>query len=165
MPIDYFANPCMTSSCNTCFGLCDDPAPAANPAYIDEHDDSRWIAEVTNNSNYQVEFYPIDHCIEIRRPNGEMESRCDGLMKCQNSLVFVELKERMGKGWIRDARKQLEKTIEIFKIHHNILAYNTVEAHICNRLKPAASVGYGQIRQKFLDDTGCNLTISREIIL
>jgi len=44
MPIDFFKPSCKTNSNSIKFGLCDDPPPDANPAFIDEMDQSKWIA-------------------------------------------------------------------------------------------------------------------------
>lgn len=61
MPINFFDVGCKTKSNKTEFGLCDDPPPA----YIDENNNSKWIAFVSNPENKDVDFYAIDHCINI----------------------------------------------------------------------------------------------------
>jgi hypothetical protein len=38
MPINFFVEEAKTTSSYLKFGLCDDPPPAQNPAYIDEND-------------------------------------------------------------------------------------------------------------------------------
>ena len=93
MQVDFFSNPNKTSSNKSKFGLCDDVASEncpKNPAYIDEYDNDKWTAIITNTDQKIAIFYPIDNCIEIRRPNGEMDNRCDGLLKYDGNLIFVE---------------------------------------------------------------------------
>ena len=59
MPIDFFENKCKSTSNKIEFGLCDDPPPAENPAYIDENDVSKWIGIVKNNTNKVKQIYKI----------------------------------------------------------------------------------------------------------
>ena len=99
MPIDYFENRCESSSNITRFGICDDPPPASNPAYIDEENTTHWIAKVLNPNKRNCTFHAIDNCVTILKANGKMESRCDGLMKYDSTLIFIELKSREGGQW------------------------------------------------------------------
>jgi len=48
MPIEFFKATCKTESAAEQFGLCGDPPPASNPAYIDESNSSNWIATVND---------------------------------------------------------------------------------------------------------------------
>jgi hypothetical protein len=153
MPINFFDSACRTSSTATNFGLCDDPPPATNPAYIDGADDAKWIAEVRNDNAISVDFYAIDHCVVILRPNGQMESRCDGMLHYGTNLTFVELKNRSGSGWLREGREQLTKTIETFKDNYNVNNFNLEEGYVCNKQRPLAIRGNSTEFQKFKDDT------------
>ncbi len=72
---------CKTESDSTRFGICDDPPPPHIPAYIEEDNPLKWIAIIHNPKQESVEFYAIDHCVEIVRTDGTMESRCDGLLR------------------------------------------------------------------------------------
>jgi hypothetical protein len=153
MPINLFDSACKTSSDATLFGLCDDPPPATNPAYIDETDSTKWIAEVENNGGIVVDFYAIDHCVEILRPNGEMESRCDGMLHYGTNLTFVELKNRGGSGWLSGGIEQLTKTIETFKNNHNVNKFNLKEGYVCNKQRPLAVRSIGAMAEKFKDET------------
>lgn len=154
MPINFFLNACKTVSNRIEFGLCDDPPPTTNPAYIDESNQSIWIAIVKNPNNNNVEFYGIDNCVQIYKANGDMESRCDGLLLHSNSLIFIELKCRAGGKWLQKGREQLTTTINRFKSEYDINDYTKVEAYVCNSLRPLAHTGqFGNI-QKFKNDTG-----------
>jgi hypothetical protein len=80
MSVEFQIAKCQTQSDKKIFGLCDDPSPAKNPAYIEETDGSRWIAVVENDYRYSAIFTAIDNCIEIKSFDGRMEKRCDGML-------------------------------------------------------------------------------------
>lgn len=163
MPIDFFINSCKTHSNKIEFGLCDDPPPASNPAYIDEDDNSKWIGVVKNNNNKEVEFIAIDACIDIRKPDGNLESRCDGLLSFENNLIFVELKFREGGQWLKKGREQLTITVNNFKMNYNILDYNNVHGNVCNSLRPLSHSGHAANIQQFFDET--NLVLKSDNII
>ena len=163
MPIDFFEKKCKSTSNKIEFGLCDDPPPAENPAYIDENDVSKWIGIVKNSTNKQIEFIAIDACIEIRRPDGKLESRCDGLLSFDNNLIFVELKAREGGQWLKKGSEQLTITINIFKSHYDITKYNDVYGNVCNSLRPQSHFGHAANIQQFYDETGLILKGDRTI--
>jgi hypothetical protein len=64
------------------FGLCDDPPPAKEPAYINETDKTKWIAIISNSRSQEITFTAIDNCPEydFRKENGEKDKRCDGVI-------------------------------------------------------------------------------------
>jgi len=97
MPIDYFSN-CRTNSGKEKFGLCDDQPPLSNPAYIDEDNSTKWIGIVKNSEQKEINFNAIDNCIDIRRADNTMDSRCDGVLSYEDKLIFTELK---AKRWIK----------------------------------------------------------------
>lgn len=156
MPIDYFSN-CKTTSSKQNFGICDDQPPASNPAYIDEIDKSKWIAKVKNKGNKKVNFNAIDNCIDIRRDDSTMDSRCDGLLSFENNLIFIELKEREGGQWFKKGREQITATISRFKQEHDITKFSSVKGFVSNSLRPLAHSGQFTNIQKFKDDTGFKL--------
>ncbi len=170
---DFFLTPCERPNCNhlvpgnvcTCvtnsniFGLCDDPHPSTNPAYIQHHDQNDWIATVYNIDRYDVTFKAVDNCVELLRDNGDLESRCDGFLKYNNdTLIFVELKDRDSSGWLSKGREQLTITLEKFAENHNVNNYILKEAFVCNKQRPIALTGINIEVQKFKDDTSTILT-------
>lgn len=159
MPIDFFKECCKSNSNKNKFGLCDDSTPVTNPAYIDEHNTEKWIGIVNNKNEYSLDFFAIDNCVEIFRLNGKMESRCDGLLCHGKRMIFIELKSRKKKGstWLTEGRGQLKTTIKIFKDNVDINSYDSIEAYVCNQLKPHANQGHSVQIQKFKDETGINL--------
>ncbi len=164
MPVDFFIPGCKSTTTKDKFGLCDDPPPAKNPAYINENTPGKWIAEVENNSEIPVDFHAIDNCIKLLRPNGEPESRCDCMLHYKNSLLFVELKDRAYRGWISAGSKQVANTIQKFKENHNTTDFDKIEAYICNKQRPLAITGVNETAQRFKDKTdGLTLRVSRTI--
>ncbi|MCT4602637.1 MAG: hypothetical protein N4A59_07040 [Marinifilum sp.] len=165
MPVDFFISGCKSTTTKDQFGLCDDPPPANNPAYIDEDSSEKWIAEVKNAGEILVNFHAIDNCIEILRPDGSMESRCDCMLHFNNSLIFAELKDRGYRGWIAKGSKQISNIIRIFKENYNVNEYDKIEAYICNKQRPLARTGTNTTVQKFRDETGITLKLDRNIKL
>ncbi len=164
MLIDFFKSDCQGTTEQQMFGLCDDPAPATNPAYIDENDSDKWIAEVKNEDKKQVVFTAIDHCIEILRPNGDQESRCDGVLTSEDAIIFIELKDRAAKhGWVRDGRNQLKTTILKFLESNTVNPYTRKEGYVANKQRPFFNNGVETIAAEFKDDTGFVLRIRRDI--
>jgi hypothetical protein len=102
MSINFFDTKCQTSSNRKLFGLRDDPAPASNPAYIDENDGANWIAVVVNEDRYPITFTAIDNCITVKNPDGKSAKRCDGVLTYNSTIAFVELKQRgaIGNEWV-----------------------------------------------------------------
>lgn len=167
MPIDFFEKVCKTTSNKNEFGLCDDPSPSTNPAYIDHIDVSKWIGIVKNESEKQIDFYAIDHCIDLLRPDAKMDSRCDGMLHYDKSLIFVELKATKIKGgeWLTTGRKQIKITIDHFITNHDIKSFDKVKAYVCNQHKPRANQGHTVQFQKFKDQTGLILRAQQNIII
>lgn len=154
MPINFFDAGCKTESCKDQFGLCDNPKPAEDPAYIDEKNPSKWIGIVHNPLKKDVDFYAIDNCVTILKPDGvNTESRCDGMLHFDNTVLFVELKMRGGSGWLAKARSQLTITIDKFKAENPLTNFDKVEAYACNGLKPAAITGKNTEIEKFKIET------------
>ncbi|GEC78021.1 hypothetical protein [Flavobacterium aquatile] len=178
MPIDFLNTPCTkangnckivgvtckSSTTNTTFGLCDKTPPPSLPAYIDTANTADWIAEVKNVNSKTIFFKAIDACVDIFRPSGEMESRCDGVLIDGNILTFVELKDRASGGWVSKGRKQLTITINNFIANDpNSANFNMVEAYVCNKQRPLAVTSINTESQQFKNETGLTLKVNRTI--
>lgn len=171
MPIDFFTGICqdgatpsqdITSAVK--FGICDD-IPRGR-AYTDEIDSSKWIAEVDNPNAYTVTFTSIDNCIDIRRPDGNLDNRCDGMLTYEQSVVFVELKERdTDREWVAKGELQLRATITVFSNSHDSTSYLTRRAYVANSLRPNFASGRAAQMDKFKDDTGFTMLIQNRIEL
>lgn len=169
MQVDFFDNPHKAMTDSPRFGLCDDVAAEncpKNPAYLDESSPMKWTAVVTNRERKHATFYPIDNCIKILRPNGEMDNRCDGMLNYDSNLLFVELKDRISThGWIKDCLNQLKVTIQNFKKYHDTEAYGSIKAQLCNKQRPAAVVACNNEISNFKDETGYIVRVDRNITI
>lgn len=158
---------CQTHSSRKKFGLCDDPPPAENPAYIDENDGAKWIAVVNNEYEYHCTFTAVDHCIEILKPSGKMQKRCEGFLFYNDTVIFVELKQRgaLGADWVKTADKQLRITIDHFEKTDAAEDFTEKKAYIANSEHPKFKESQIQRMQKFVDETGYVLRIENRIRL
>ena len=118
------------------FGLCDDDNNL--PAYIDEevaNKESQWIGEVHNVSKKGIDFYPIDHCVELLHDDMSQAHRCEGLLRYnENSIFFCELKTGriVPSEWLKDAEEQILETMSFFFDNYNLQSFNT-KSWICNK--------------------------------
>lgn len=158
---------CQTHSDKKLFGLCDDPHPAHNPAYINETDGSKWIAVVENEYKYLTTFTAIDNCVEIIRSDGKMYKRCDGMLTYNSTVIFVELKQRGAKGnaWVEDAEPQLRTTIQQFGRTVYSKNFTQKKAYISNSEHPKFKASQSSRMEKFYADTGYVLRIEARIKL
>lgn len=165
MSVNFFEAPCQSHSKRKLFGLRDD-VPGVK-AKIDETDGSKWIAVVVNESMYPVTFTAIDNCIEIKREDGKMAKRCDGVLTYNKNLIFVELKERPAKGnaWVIDGEEQLRITIGYFEDTEVAENYIDKKAYIANSEHPKFKESQRRRMDQFLTDTGYVLRIENRIKL
>lgn len=166
MPVNFFTQGQKTSSDKKLFGLCDDSIERnKKPAYIDEADSSKWIAEVHNNDGKDVDFYAIDCCVTWYLPNGDIAKACDGMLSYneKKNIVFVELKDRdpSYKQWRIKAEEQLKSTIAGFQLFHDTEGV-LIKAYTCNK-QALFDVGEEEFLEKFKDETGVTLRVFREI--
>lgn len=168
MKINFFVERCQSKTLSPLFGLCDDPPPSNTPAYIDTeiaNQETKWIAVVKNDDEIELTFTAIDHCIDIKRENGEMDHRCDGILTSQKEIIFVELKERDCKNrvWIEKAQTQLKISINYFKVSQNLDIFKSKKAYIANRKKPNFQSGQMERMNRFKNETGVRLIIQNTI--
>lgn len=164
MPVDFFDTQYAQTTNAASFGICDDQN--STPAYIDEYQTDKWVAHVKNANNKGVTFHPIDNSIATLRPDGNMDNRCDGLLRYDSNLIFVELKDRDSQGWVSHGLLQLRSSINHFKnAHPDILGTSTIKAQLCNRQRPRAVVACNIDRERFKDETGYTVEINRVIIV
>jgi hypothetical protein len=158
---------CQSHSERKLFGLCDDPSPAKNPAYIDEDDGSKWIAVIINENKYRVTFTAVDNCILIHKQDGKQAQRCDGVLTYNSNVIFVELKERSAKGnaWVEDAESQLKSTIGHFEKSEIAINYKHKKAYIANSEHPKFKQSQIRRMNQFFNDTGYVLRIEARIEL
>ncbi len=165
MSMNFFVPRCQTSTNAALFGICDDPPPPSNPAYIDTIDHSKWIATVENANQKELIFIAIDNCIEIFRTDGSMDSRCDAMIVYQDKIIFIELKDRQSSGWLSKGELQLKNIIGIFAANYDLAAYTSKTAYVSNKSRPNFQSGQMTRIEKFKDDTGFILKVSTTITL
>lgn len=165
MIVDFFSQACSETTNAQSFGICDD-VPNSR-AYLDITDSTKWIAIVDNPKTYEVTFIGIDNCVQILRSNGETESRCDGMVKYLDNIIFIELKERDSAptAWIEKGYNQLKVTINIFKNNYNISDYASVKAHLVNSMRPNFPMSQISKIQRFFTETGVILDVKQLIEL
>ncbi|GAB1449170.1 hypothetical protein MASR2M44_21930 [Bacteroidota bacterium] len=158
---------CQSRSKKKLFGLCDNPHPAKDPAYIDENNGENWIAVVVNEPLFDVVFTAVDHCIDSRRDDGKMIKRCDGILHYAKTVIFVELKERssLGNDWVKDAEIQLKSSIEDFEKNIDPGDFNFKRAYIANNKHPRFKETQTNRMNRFEKETGYVLRIENRIIL
>ena len=108
MKVNFFKEDCRTLTKAERFGLCDDEDKT--PAKVKFEDEHVWNATIKNDSAKEVDVTAIDNCINILRENGEMESRCDVMMRYDGNLLFIELKNKRD-SWQAEGLAQIEATI------------------------------------------------------
>ena len=167
MNVNFDELKCQTSSNRKTFGLCDDPPPAKNPAYIDEANGANWIAVVENESQHKITFTAIDNCIETLRTDGKMKQRCDGMLTYNATVIFVELKDRdaQGNAWVEDAIPQLKSSIESFEDTLIAENFNKKLAYVSNKQHPKFKSTQQRRMDVFFDDTKYVLRIQGRINL
>jgi hypothetical protein len=158
---------CQKKSSRKIFGLCDDPPPASNPAYIDEANGANWIAVVENESQQEITFTAVDNCIEILRPDGKMKQRCDGMLTYDSTVIFVELKDRdaQGNAWVEDAIPQLRSTIDSFETTDMADNFDKKLAYVSNKQHPKFKSTQQRRMDAFYADTNYVLRIHGRITL
>ncbi len=167
MSVNFSEGKCLTFSRNNIFGLCDDPPPANNPAYIDEADGAKWIAVVENENRHDVTFTAIDNCIEMLRKDGKAKQRCDGMLAYKSTVIFVELKDRnaQGNAWVEDAIPQLKSTIESFEDTKMSNEFKSKLAYISNKQHPKFKSTQQRRMDAFFDETKYVLRVQGRINL
>lgn len=122
-------------------GICDPEGEKYAYTTSDKNCTDKWCATIHNPHRKGLLFIAVDKNIEILRPNGEQENRCDGMIyvPATKELSFVELKDSRT-AYVDSAEKQLLKTLEYFLANHNYKDYNNRRAFACNPSHPHFAV-------------------------
>lgn len=166
--VDFLSSPVEISD-KIKFGLCDNEGEPLAPAYINEDNESEWIAVIDNRQPQDIAFIPIDNNIHIVRENGDMANRCDGMLIYGNidkeEIIFVELKIVRTGGWIPDGINQLKETILVFKKNHTLSSYKKRQAYLANRKKPNFQSSHKSEMERFKNELDVRLTICSKIVI
>jgi hypothetical protein len=163
MPIQFNDAACQETTRHALFGLCDDQD--STPAYVDTIDQTTWVARVENPRIEEVTFTAIDNCIDIRRPNGDMERRCDGVLAYTDNLIFVELKEVRTAGWIQGGIDQLLTTFEIYAQHNDVTLIPHKRAFLANKKKPVFETSISEQRQRIYQQHRLRINVEATIVI
>ena len=166
---------CLQSIPNNTFGISDVDGVNGLPAKINAiNPDSTTDFIVVNNSNTEVSFKAVDWCVPIFRTGtynlndgarvtaqfssnnigADLLKRCEGFLQFDNSIVFIEIKNRPGgRGWLKDAREKFEETILSFREHHPDLANQIVKPILSNPSFPGPHQNE-TVQKKILKDLG-----------
>lgn len=148
---------CLQDIPNNTFGISDVDGANNIPAKVNViNPDPATDFIIVNNSNTQITFKAVDWCVPIYRTgcyslddenridsqfssdsdissNNDLIKRCEGFLQYDNSIVFIEIKNRPdGRGWLKDAREKFEETILSFREHHPNLATQIKKPILCN---------------------------------
>lgn len=133
------------------FGIFD---PGNNQPALTTKDANQYQALVQNPQCHTLQFVAVDHNMVIKRPNGDTESTCDGMMYDDHLFIsFIELKDKY-QGWASEAVGQLKTTIGIFATNHRVDDYQRRFAYAVNARHPAFNRSYKQVMQQFKAETG-----------
>lgn len=165
MPINFIEAKCQETTSVELFGLCDDPPPSQDPAYINYDTASKpgWIAEVHNKIPMEVTFTAIDNCIDVKRTDGTDESRSEGYLTYSDTIIFVELKNRISKGWLAKGRDQLIMTISLYNENHGLAAFVHKRAHVANAQRPFFESNFQSVIEEMKTRNGFILDVQTKI--
>lgn len=173
--VDFFTGLCADGSSSDdttnalLFGICDDAPVKGVPrqrAYIN-HDNPRiWLATVDNEPQHQVVFKGVDNCIDIRKGNDKLQSRCDGILLYDVFTVFIELKSQADDStkWVTESAAQVKQTIKDFRKSYPNDA-TIFEAYLVNAQRPEFQEGRQKFIDRFYKDTGVILHVEAIIVL
>lgn len=162
MSVNFFMAKCQTTTNEALFGLYD--KEDKTPAKINLSQKGKWNATVINPTHKNITHTAIDHCIEILRKNGEMESRCDCMLTYPFNIIFIELKNK-GSDWINEGINQIEVTINSFEKNHDLSEIKHKRAFVANRKHPNFHVIDNERKRNFWDKHRVRLNVDSEIII
>jgi hypothetical protein len=135
------------------FGISDVEGGDNLPAKITSNPNPETDFIVNNYSGTEVFFKAVDWCVEICRsstynlndderepaqfssddnPDGDLIKRCEGFLQFNNTIVFIEIKNRPRGSWLKDAREKFEETILSFREHHPDVTAKIEKPRLCN---------------------------------
>lgn len=148
------------------FGLYD--AEDNTPIKIKLTDEGSWNATVLNNNSKNIIVTAIDNCIDVLRPNGEMDDRCDCMLTYNSTIIFVELKNKRGT-WQSEGLAQIENVVKhiIAKIPEFYNGFEHRKAVVTNRKHqfPAFKKSNIEQRQLFWSKYRMRVQFEAEIVI
>lgn len=162
MSLDFFKAECREPSLNNnLFGLCDDQD--GSKAYTNINDPTKWIATVKNEKNKILVFTAIDKCV-INDNEQIGRGRCDCMLSSDEHIFFIELKDKLPP-WQKEAKDQLESTIQFFIDNHDITIYKHKKVFACNKKVNKFVVIDSEENRQFFRKYKFRLDLQSEIII
>lgn len=156
--IDFFNSDCgFEETKSDKFGIHDE-LDNDTKAYLVFDSKKTWTLKVLNLKGKSIEFYPIDNCVKIykERSNGK-ESTCDGMLKFDSQLIFIELTESSYKG-IEECISQIKSTICLFKKYHPHLVFAKKNAVVSKLTRRTSTIIHERCLD-FREETGFGLAV------
>ena len=162
MQINFYNPDFQTITKEEEFGLCDDfDLIVKSPAYIDFTNYENWICKVKNETKEEIVFTAIDHGIIKNRKDINNPERCDVMLNNCSIIVFVELKNKEKK---TAKISQLENTIRLFNLNHDLSVFSTRKAVLSN--KKCTATLKQETKDNFPEDNfGFRIYFTNEIVL
>lgn len=166
MSVNFLKADCQNTTNEIRFGLYD--AEDKTPVEIKLTDEDIWNATILNNDSKSILITAIDNCIDVFRPNGEMDNRCDCMLTYDTTILFVELKNKRD-SWQSEGLAQIENIVKIM-IAKNPDFYNGFtkrRAIVANRRHqfPAFQESNLEQRQYFSSKYKMRIQFEAEIII
>lgn len=156
--IDFFSSDCgFEETKSDKFGIHDE-LDNNRKAYLIFDSQKVWTLEVLNSEKKSIEFYPIDNCIEIYKENSKnKESTCDGMLKFDSHLIFIELTESSHKS-VEECISQIKSTICLFKKYHPNLFFAKKNAVVSKLTRRTSTIIHERCLD-FREETGFGLSV------
>jgi len=126
------------------------------PAFIDYDNKKDWNAIIESSGRSDFNFIAVDNNIPYYDKNGNEKNRCDAMIWTENTVVFIELKDK-AKDWLDDAIVQLKSTIELFEETDGLDKFKFKKAYACNKSRPSFNHQFKDRMQQFFRDTRVSL--------
>ncbi len=166
MKVEFLKADCQTTTNERKFGLYD--AEDKTPIKVHLTDEDKWNATVLNSESKNVLVTAIDNCIDIIRPNGEMDNRCDCMLTYDTTILFIELKNKRD-SWQSEGLAQIENVVNVM-IEESPEFYNAFtkrKAIVANRKHQFPSFHQSNIehRQHFSSKYKMRIQFEAEIVV
>lgn len=162
MQINFYDSEYQIITSEEDFGLCDDlDLIEKTPAYIDFTDYENWICKIKNETKDDIVFTAIDHGVIKNRNDIDNPERCDVMLNNDKLIVFVELKNKEKK---TAKISQLENTIMLFDLNHDLTLFSSKKAVLSN--KKCTATLKQETKENFpKNNLGFRIYFTNEIVL
>lgn len=166
MNVQFLKSDCQQEINKKRFGLYD--AEDKTPTEIRLTNEETWNAVVLNNDRKDLTFKAIDNCIDVLRPDGQTDSRCDCMLTYDSTILFIELKNKR-ESWQSEGLEQIESIVKIMiaqnpKYYYNFTKHKAIVANKRHQF-PAFQESNLEQRQYFSSKYRMRIQFEAEIII